>query len=107
MNEQENTVPETITLNQFGWVSVKTGAIQLMMFNDEVYNASLLIWVNDQEFPLILETNIWYDDKECVILQAYEMIGNLTDNIYTIISVFNDNGDALEDLDLNDYLEEE
>ena len=78
-----------------------------MMFDDEVYSATLIIWVNKEEFPLFLETNINCLDEECVILQAYEMLTNLADDIFTTISVYDENGDLLEELDLNDYLDTE
>lgn len=106
MNEEVtiDSAQETITLKQYDWISVKTAAIQLTLFDDEVYNVSLIIFVNE-EFPLILETNIYCSDEECAILQGYGMITNLADSIFDCISVFDENGDELEDLSLNDYLE--
>lgn len=108
MNEKEiNTIEvDTITLNKFDWLTTKVGAIQLSLFDERVYSATLILWVNKEEFPLFLETNICCVDEECVILQAHDMLNNLCDRVYTVISVFDENGDELEDLDLNDYLEE-
>lgn len=100
----EAKTPETISFKQFDWLTSKRGAIQLTLFNDEVYSATLILWVNEEEFPLILETNILCLDEECVILQAYEIIQNICDSVYTNICVFDEEGDEIEDLYLNDYI---
>jgi len=106
MNEEVtiDSAEETITLKQYDWISVKTAAIQLTLFDDEVYSVTLIIFVNE-EFPLILETNICCSNEECAILQGYEMISNLADSISDSIFVFDENGDELGDLSLSDYLE--
>lgn len=106
MDEKEISTLDTITLNKFDWLTTKIGAIQLSLFDDEVYSATLILWVNKEEFPLFLETSICCVNEECAILQAYDMLNNLCDKVYTVINVFDENGDELEDMDLNDYLED-
>ena len=105
--EDKVETPDTISFSQFDWVETKYGAIQLTLFDEEMYSATLILWVNKEEFPLILETNIYCHNEECVILQAYETLQNLCNAVCTNICVFDENGDELDDLDLDDYIESE
>ena len=97
-------VPKSLKFQQFNWISVRAGAIQLMLFDDEIYSASFIVWVNESGFPLIMETNIFSDDKEDCILQALETLANLTDSFHPEVDVFDEEGDILETLLLKDYL---
>lgn len=113
---EQIVVAETLSLSEFEWVDPNHAAVQLTQFvHDEddipfVYNVTLLLWLksskNKGDVPVMMSTNIYEECQYCAAYRGIQMALDIVGSVYTPITVFDDDGNEIDELDADEIVEE-
>jgi hypothetical protein len=99
---------KTFKIKNYGWIDSKMGSVDLCVFEDDgatVYGASISLNLDDESDNghwVFMETGIMGTCKHCVARNAASMVEMLAGNVLSKVTVFDEDGNDLEELDLND-----
>ncbi len=89
-----------LKLKPFDWLTINYASINIgwteLVGEEDGYSATLNLFVTGgkvEEFPIIIETEIYSEDFAEVVREALVVLSSLTSNIIEEITVFNDEGD--------------
>lgn len=97
-----------LKIENYGWIKFRMGSVDISAFNDEgegiIYGASICLNVDDGSEDghwIFMETAIQGNCKFCVSRDAANMVSFLADDVLASVTVFDEEGNELEELDLN------
>lgn len=108
----------TLNLDQFSWLSINFAQIQITKHiceeHDSIfYNAQFILFLDNgkeeieddflhDKHPVIIETEIYDSCRYCVASQAFDVLQNITSDIYTTIDLFDQEGNQIESIDIDE-----
>jgi hypothetical protein len=105
----------SLKLLPFDWIGTNQAQVNLTKFTypdkdgmSDGYRVSLALWINklskEKVVPIFLETQIFGDTPEEGAELGAELAININGSVLSDVEVFDEYGDTLESVDLNDVM---
>lgn len=98
----------SITLAEYDWLQPTWAAVGLSKWTEDgedYYTVHLLLWSDingNEEFPLLLETEIGDECKNCAARMGLEFAWCMTDSVNGAITIVDAEGNTVEELDADE-----